>query len=276
MSDTLVLHDSDHVGDLVPREGRGQVVGAHRHGIHLRWHTDVWTVVVDATDDVYPWGVRVRSLPPGITADAHATVQDGVLRVGDAAIRIAPRHADDHEPLAATRRPVVDPAGWLEARPQFHRLVRGFVERLDPLDRRVWKRHSAALREHPIVDRVEYLEASVTTLGAGTGLTPFGDDLIVGGLAAWSSVDPTHRATPSPHFQDTTDLSGWLLAMATVGRFGQTLTALAGAAAGNDVAALHRHLQRISRLGSSSGVGMALGVALGFDTIISQGGHHGH
>jgi hypothetical protein len=164
---------------------------------------------------------------------------------------------------------------WGRAEVRVGRVVDHAVPTLDPADARWARRHVAApaLEELPptalIALRAGDPAAVPALLGLGGGLTPVGDDVLAGWLAATTAadhsgrypiVDQIERLAPAR----TTLLSATLLSCAARGDVLPEYAAL--------VAALrHRDpwiaLERLTTVGHTSGLGMLLGLVLALDQI---------
>lgn len=118
-------------------------------------------------------------------------------------------------------------------------------------------------------------------IGAGPGLTPAGDDILVGLLAALSRGGCERPAVAGAfsclahviarHLERTTDISAHYLRLAIRGFFGEPLTDLIAAvveAARTEV--LHHCTSEVLSVGASSGADALLGVLLGLDTVLSS------
>lgn len=253
-------HTTWFVGDLVPCNGRGEVAGVYRHAIHLRWSSGAWYGIVDRRGDRFPWGIQLPDLPRLVEVGMPVTATDEVLRLGR------------HEVVTLPRRRLRNPTTQVEAWQRSHALVEELLvipsQALHPLDREVLAQARAILTVSAAAPST-LLERSGALVGAGGGLTPFGDDVLVGVMAGFTAAGqrvatsmpmlPTHR---------TTELSAWFLEMARCGRFGGALVELSAAI--GDEKRLRRALPQLLALGSSSGAGMALGLAMGLQATFSK------
>jgi hypothetical protein len=105
-----------------------------------------------------------------------------------------------------------------------------------------------------------------TTVGAGIGTTPAGDDLVCGVLAGLDllGLAGAHRrlgAAVDPLLPTTTRSSRHLLAAAVAGRYTEGLLGLAAALASGSAAAVRTALAVLGRWGASSGLDQAAGFA---------------
>lgn len=115
-------------------------------------------------------------------------------------------------------------------------------------------------------------------IGAGEGLTPTGDDVLVGLLAALyrGGEMPLAAAVYSPvgeavlrHTHRTTDISAHYLRLATRGSFGEPLTNLVDAVIGGaSVDDVHARTSDVLSVGASSGADALVGVLLGLEAVL--------
>jgi hypothetical protein len=251
------------VGDRVPHVSLGQVHGVYREALHLRWEDRSWTVVLfGGAGEDYPWGVRVCGRRPDVSSVVVATVDREVLRVGSWCACLPRRSSMPQRPVGHI--------GYSRATEIFLReLLDGPRDRLSAVDRRVLDLHHPPHRSASL-SGVGSLAPWRSVIGAGSGLTPFGDDLVVGTLAA---LRATGQACPDPidlvDLQSmTTGPSAWLLHMGWNGVFGSKLWAMATAGARGDTADLAVRTERVTQMGGSSGTGWALGVASGLSMTL--------
>ncbi|MFS6803799.1 DUF2877 domain-containing protein, partial [Edwardsiella tarda] len=124
----------------------------------------------------------------------------------------------------------------------------------------------------------ERLERQVPCLiGYGKGLTPDGDDYLLGYLAAltWWPLSPTlaaHRerlrGIIQAHLTLTTDISAHYLSRALQGHFSQPIYHLLSQLSTNTApAALHAAAERVMRFGATSGVDCLAGLLHGMRTL---------
>ena len=109
---------------------------------------------------------------------------------------------------------------------------------------------------------------SVTALlGLGPGLTPLGDDVLCGWLAAaaasqHAAVDGVRREVARQAARRTTTLSATLLTCASRGEAVPQFGALLGSMAATDGVGLERSADQVLRIGDTSGAGLLLGALL--------------
>lgn len=132
------------------------------------------------------------------------------------------------------------------------------------------------------------MDASVKRLlGCGPGLTPAGDDILVGLLAVLSSAeDPVGqphsvlpldlagsglRAAVIQHLGRTNDISAHYLGLAVAGHFGQSIDGLVGALAnGRSDQLLLDQAAAVISIGASSGADTLRGIAAGLATVLAE------
>lgn len=251
----------EFVGDLVPSRGLGEVAGVYSSALLVRWHDGAWTAVVPSDGDTYPWAVRVGLLPTTVHRGDPAVATSKALQLGPVTLdttRTVPRAVPDRPEVGGSKDPDV--------------LLARMEDELEALDREVLGRYRAhTARLTSTTTPTELLATAAPVIGAGSGLTPFGDDLLVGTLASLSvvataPVDPDEQEV-AELTAGTSDLSAWFLQMAVRGHVGSHLHGLATAWASGDRSGITRHLRALATFGATSGRGMALGVAHTFDTL---------
>ena len=118
-------------------------------------------------------------------------------------------------------------------------------------------------------DRSLAAEVAARLIGLGPGLTPSGDDVLVGIEAALHAL-----ARPSAGFtalamddveERTTALAATLLRHAAAGEFAERLHALLAALLGSDDEAIPAAIDRAVAWGATSGTDCLLGVLIGLD-----------
>jgi Protein of unknown function (DUF2877) len=212
-----------------------------------------------------PCAVVVRGTSTVLTSSAsrrgHGGRPGGAgLAVGGGAV-----HQDGRPVLAVgrwfdprVRVPCVDPV----ARTRFATLVRSQWQ-VDPLlpDDSVER-----LADDLAADNADRAVAAL--LGRGTGLTPAGDDLVAGALAALRAVgspaaDGLGRAVHALAPTTTTRLSAALLEAADVGGVVPEAAAVLRALAGVDSGSIEPTTRRLMALGHTSGWHLAVGLLVG-------------
>ncbi len=151
----------------------------------------------------------------------------------------------------------------------------------DTVARDVAVLRSILSQEIRLATHVHDVEAVVARLiGAGPGLTPSGDDVLVGLLAALSRSGGAPRtavlasrlgAVIDRSIHRTTDVSAHYLRLATHGHFGEPLTTLVDAVvAGAPTHHVQSHLQAVLSVGATSGADALVGVILGLTTTLDN------
>lgn len=106
-------------------------------------------------------------------------------------------------------------------------------------------------------------------VGLGPGLTPSGDDALIGLAAALWALDHPARGFLAEAVQDaplqTTAISAALLRHAAAGEFSECLHELLGALLGKDVTTIAPALDRAMAWGATSGTDCLVGVLFGLD-----------
>jgi len=106
-------------------------------------------------------------------------------------------------------------------------------------------------------------------LGRGEGLTPLGDDMLIGLTGALASFEPlppyfeAYRDTLAALLPKTTFLSGAYMRFALDGRMAETAVALAEALMEGDAGDISKSLDKLCSWGHTSGSGIAAGLAEG-------------
>lgn len=247
------------VGELLagPRH-RGTVVHSGADAVYVESHGDVIGVVsrhatpIPCTIATRADSVEALLAGPRPTVGDAVTVGDGAVELGGSRVRVSrlvdfAMQAFDRSlaPQMTERLTAVDPDGG----------ATGDEIAPDVLD---------LLRERPTaaLDRV---------LGRGSGLTPFGDDVVCGLLATLlASDDPCAPALRGEARRQapgrTTSLSATLLHRAGEGdvlpAFAQVVTALV-----HRPHDLEARVARLRGVGHTSGAGMLLGLRLALDHI---------
>jgi hypothetical protein len=127
--------------------------------------------------------------------------------------------------------------------------------------------HAAELARQAVDSHCGGLDACVaTTVGAGIGTTPAGDDAICGVLAGLDllGLEDAHDrlgTAVTPLLAATTRTSRHLLAAAVDGRYTESLIGLAAALASASAPAVRDALAVLGRWGASSGLDQATGFA---------------
>jgi hypothetical protein len=277
-------------GPRVPRAAQGRVHSVFRRACNIELDSGELLTLLDLEFGNLPCGIRCA--PPGgsfhtrLRQGQAATIVDGVLRVPEAALRVdcsrapvwhcRPFKVDIRSP--ATRHALLQLRAVLCLRMP----AGGFAPLLfSPTAERTRLQRSIAARLRAVVPALadgvrqrradEVMAALSSIIGLGVGLTPSGDDFIVGYLAAlWSRAwrEPALGALlcklDSPLAllaQRTGVVSRQQLLDAVRGRFAQRLgEALHAIARNEDVAGC---AQRAMACGHSSGADTLCGLLSG-------------
>lgn len=254
---------------------------------------DLLITVQDAVKRHTPTSVRVSVDGPGGWAPS--------VRVGDRAVQRAGVLSFGRHALHVGRVPVWAPrpaAHWAPARSSTrHRLAQLAAVRADHLragapttvpelerDARALAALLPGTRPGPgaagRASDAPVLEPAVARLiGAGPGLTPSGDDVLVGLLAAlsrgglgcpWATAAFDHVGEiVSRHAHRTTDISAHYLRLAARGHVGELLTDLVDSlVTGIPAEALLDRVSDVLSVGASSGADALLGVLAGLDAVL--------
>lgn len=117
--------------------------------------------------------------------------------------------------------------------------------------------------------------SAVALLGLGPGLTPSGDDFLVGMLAALEVVGHGDRGAIAVAVADhapelTTELSARALSHAASGRYPQRLHDVLVAIVTNDAAAIRDRVEDVMRYGATSGADTLAGVFAGLRVAVAH------
>jgi len=243
------------------------VVSTHRRVINLLLDDGSLVAVLPAGNPLHPWALATAFEPSLVQEGAPVWVSEKVLAAGPLRIDLEGLETVD---LRLRRRPLHVPTDavmhlvQLSARPAGE----------DPFDRKL----TAALRGFS--DGGDPLELA-SLVGLGVGLTPSGDDALVGALASLdlvSECSPDARllrqalvkALPVPLEPRTTRLSAQMLRAAADCLYAEPVLALLDALASKDAspASVERAAEALSRLGHRSGRDTLLGIAAALSRAI--------
>lgn len=292
---TLRIQRASNVSDAVPRRIANAGVDPIRVQSVYRWVVNISTAdglltVASPEGGGLPNGILVdlgadwREI--GVDSGMAVFATDAAIRVPDAGLEIrfdgaarwSPRFRSpaDAADTAAARWRRRAGATWAMARDRasaagFGALLREDAAH-DPLGipgvaRPILSELVVALEAG---DRTRAAEAASRLVGLGPGLTPSGDDVLVGIEAALHAL-----ARPSAGFLAlamddvegrTTAVAATLLRHAGAGEFAERLHALLAALLGSDDEAIPAALDRAVAWGATSGTDCLLGVLIGLDT----------
>lgn len=123
------------------------------------------------------------------------------------------------------------------------------------------------------------LQYAVSLIGLGPGLTPSGDDFLVGMLAAmnmknspFSSYQPFFEELANKAKTLTNDISYMAILKASIGKVRESIIELVDAIVNDSDENIILSLNKVLNIGSSSGTDIALGLVCGLETNIKAGG----
>jgi hypothetical protein len=232
----------------------GRLLGASRAAIYLRFDIEAPGVValLPPSSVRLPLGVVVSGTLPAITAHHAVAIGEGSLSLGDDAWV---------------------PGGWFDPRPRT-------LTAADPIRVAAAASVLSELSAADVGVDADRARAAVMSLmageaqpacgllGDGPGLTPAGDDVVAGALAACALLRPETRLGGVPEIlagarRATTSLSAALLSCAAAGQVvpeaAEFLAALCGE---GDVAIA---LAALRSVGSTSGTALAVGIVAALD-----------
>jgi len=122
-------------------------------------------------------------------------------------------------------------------------------------------------------DARAFADAACALIGLGEGLTPAGDDCVLGALAALHRLAPDRLAghggqcdrVADAARRRTTDIARDFLLEALDGRFAEPVLALLAAASGDDAG---RAARRLASAGATSGADTLCGIRLAFRALV--------
>lgn len=137
---------------------------------------------------------------------------------------------------------------------------------LSPLHRRIYNA-LIPIHAHRPLSHASIAQMASQLIGLGEGLTPSGDDLLVGFLAVLHIAGQTSLIQPltaliEPYLINTPDLSGAFLRYALEGHFAEPLVQLVRALYDASSPDWPDHAANLARVGHSSGVDAMVGIAL--------------
>ncbi|RJL35493.1 DUF2877 domain-containing protein [Bailinhaonella thermotolerans] len=234
--------------------------------------------VHDAAAPHTPTSVRVVSWRPRARAGGPARCAGGILTFGEHALdlRALPVWTPPPPPPpAATVPPAITAAREVARIRERHVEARG-IPAVPGLAARAESLLEALTGRPRDVPR-----AVAGLVGLGPGLTPSGDDLLVGALAVLSRAAPGSAFAGSAfpalaygvrrHAHRTTDVGAHYLRLAAAGHFGEPLVNLVDAlVTGAARAAVPALTQAALRVGASSGADGVAGVLLGLRALGSS------
>jgi hypothetical protein len=239
--------------------GHGVVHSVFRHAVNLRIRAELWTLLADDRADL-PYGIRVAlSNFDGLRLRCgdRVTVRSGFVGIGSRLVadcRAAPRWV----PACGKKR------------------MPGLERRLAIVAKAVRNKswHGSALMAHTVRlavnDEITLGDVLAEVVGRGPGVTPSGDDVLVGVLAVLTSRHSGTRGARAvellgrallPLLPTTTDVSAHLLRQAANGLFCRDVHELVSALLGDPSAPpLSEKVGRVIEIGATSGADTCEGV----------------
>lgn len=283
------------VGAAVPRGGfEGSVHSVFHRALNLRVSREIGLVTLLLSEEAdLPQGIRLdapgRSIFEGLSVGASAACKDGLLTVGESLavdMRLASVWKCDLSSLAVDlTNPVVVTAwghAWhvLQASETFcgHVLIGAESVHQKPTLQSALAQHLGAALRSILTATINYdidgTAALDALVGAGTGLTPSGDDLLTGYLAGlWCTSWrlPERRAfllalaeRVNQHSARTNEIARTYLLLAARGQVSRRLVDLADAIGkGAEAGSVVPTAQAAMRVGHSSGMETVNGLLLG-------------
>lgn len=249
---------------------RGRVRAMFERSAYLMVNSGPALVLHAACGDHTPTSLCPSTWPPATSAVAVGDAvagRAGHLKVGDLVLDV--RGARVWRPAGS---PVVSTTTLSDRgiAAAHHRVLRAADRRtgelLPALERALTARDADA-------DAVTDCVASL--VGRGPGLTPSGDDALVGLLAVLHRLDPAGEASPAQllrpavaaHLRRTGDISAHYLGLAVGGHFGERLIALCDALAGDDPGDVAAAAAAVVATGATSGADALLGAVSGLRLV---------
>lgn len=259
--------------------------------------------VHDAARSHTPTSIRVRvpglaSWAPTARPGEPVIQRDGWLGFGSHLLKVSDLDVWQPTPIALS---VESPVRQAHLAHQLTVLEDFRVHRSTPMDPRIDRAARAITQALTAVrglsntnmaqDPQTEIDYAVKRLvGFGPGLTPAGDDILVGLLAVLSSVeasaDRPHSGPPFPspgdrlraainlYLSRTNDISSHYLGLAAAGHFGESIDLLLGAlATGQSDHLLLARATAVISIGASSGADTLRGVAAGLAVVLADAPH---
>lgn len=236
--------------------------------------------VQDTSKPHTPTSVRVAadgegSWAPVTSVGDRAICRDGVLAFGNHILDLSwlpvwvpGQPMNWREPLAAQSR-----MRELAQMRQIH-ITHNPTPDLRALERDAWE--LGALMSAASAREADIAPAVLNLIGNGPGLTPSGDDILVGMMAALerggeksSPAFACLREAVVQHASRTTDISAHYLALAVHGHFGEPLSGLIDAVVGGSAADVAQERgSAVLSVGASSGGDALLGALVGLSAVL--------
>lgn len=286
----------------------GHVLSSHDAGMYCRFAPDSVIMLHDAAYGVVPFGLAVPGLPEGKRFSAAAPVfadhGRSLLQVDDSVFDYG--NAAQPDMSSCTRKNPIQPKACASA----HAFLAQAASRLpsplyaaladtvspadspepvlkDVLTKILWDSTNALFRQAPsqpaVSGRLSAREAVLSLMGLGPGLTPLGDDILVGFIGALHlfgtimAEDATRRIiqdiTPQIRarcWQNTTPQSAAFLQSAVDGGHFSMLDRCVASLADALEPWNPAPFDRLMRVGHSSGYGLALGILGAANRIVRE------
>ena len=282
---------ADSVGALVPTRARARVHSVFARACNLETDCGEMVTLLASGCGSHPRGIRYASrddlLPLRLRPGQAAVLQDMALRIPATDVVVNFSRAAVWKGTVAASSPA-----WHQLRDLFelvrsHAPTQGFAPALfasgnsrSPFQRAMIARIAQTLpklaRATETRDARTVVAALRSLVGLGDGLTPAGDDFIVGYLAALSSrayhergLAALLRALAVPVAQlsrHTHAISRQMLLDALEGHFAERLTEVVRCLGGREVAGA---ASRLMAVGHTSGADMLCGLLFGFAPVLT-------
>lgn len=242
--------------------GAGRVHSVFAHAVNVAMGTELWTLLASGQADL-AFGIRTvldDLTVLGVRRDEPVAVRAGFIGIGTGSARVVV------DCRSATR--------WQPTTP--YAIATGLEQRLALLAAasagRCWHESAVIARRvtAALLDEPQSLSGVLAqVVGRGPGLTPAGDDVLVGILAtlrltpsAWVATQAAILArSVEPLLASTTDLSAQLLRQAARGLFGRALHELVSALADDTAPGpLRERIDSAIAIGATSGADACAGV----------------
>jgi hypothetical protein len=237
----------------------GEVHSTFEHAINLTVDGCLWTLLARERSDM-PFGIRVVSADlgvVGVSVGDAVTVRAGYIGLGPDPVvvdcRTTPRWTPEAIPIPrpelGRRLSAVAAVSRRRAWPESRRMAEDVVEALG--------------------DPTALADVLSAVVGRGPGLTPAGDDVLVGiaavvasesagsrGQAATAALRHSIRAA----LPGTTDVSAHMLRQACNGLIGRAIHELVSALVGSNVRGVRDRARRVVGIGATSGADTCAGL----------------
>jgi hypothetical protein len=274
-----------HLGDMQPcragplaarvlaREARGTVVSTHARAVNLLLDDGCVVAVLPAGSALHPWALATKFDPSLVQQGEAVRVSGRVLVAGSLTVALDRLVPVDLRVRSRPRQLPSEAIGYLAE-------FVGSPPGEDPFD------HALAAAVRAFSDGGD-ARGLASLVGLGVGLTPSGDDVLLGALAALdlaSVCSPIARplrrdlveSLPLPLEARTARLSAQMLRAAADGLYAEPVLDLLHVLAddGTSPAPVERAAAALARLGHRSGRDMLLGIAAALSHAIPHAHVH--